>query len=80
MYNVKKLVIPIADICGTAEVAEVLGVSKQRIASLRKMPSFPDPVVVLASTPLWDKMEVLDFLREWQPWKLMNQEVIEDGE
>ena len=74
MYHMEKLVIPIADICGTAEVAEVLGVSKQRIASLRKMPTFPDPIVVLASTPLWDKMEIINFLRSWQPWKVLAME------
>ena len=80
MYNVEKTVIAIADICGTAEIASVLGVSKQRIASLRKMKNFPDPVIELASTPLWDKNDIIAFLREWQPWKLMNQEGTEDGE
>jgi predicted DNA-binding transcriptional regulator AlpA len=61
-----------ADILGTAEVAEVLGVSKQRIHSLRKMADFPEPFLKLASTPLWDRGEIMKFLSHWQPWKVIN--------
>lgn len=63
-------VIPIDDILGTAEVAEVLGVSKQRIHALRKMAEFPEPVKVLASTPVWHRAEVVHFLSKWRPWKV----------
>lgn len=66
--------IPIDDILGTSEVAEVLGVSKQRIHSLRKMAEFPEPIVQLASTPLWDRSEVVVFLAKWRPWKVLHHE------
>lgn len=60
------------NILGTSEVAEVLGVSKQRIHSLRQMAEFPDPFLQLASTPLWDKDEVVAFLSKWRPWKVID--------
>jgi predicted DNA-binding transcriptional regulator AlpA len=62
------------DILGTSEVAEVLGVSKQRIHALRKMVQFPEPFKVLASTPLWNRSEIVAFLAEWRPWKVLNNE------
>lgn len=58
------------DILGTSEVAHVLGVSKQRIHALRKDDRFPKPFKNLASSPLWDKREIDNFLRQWRPWKL----------
>lgn len=64
--------IKTADILGTSEVAEVLGVSKQRIHGLRKLAEFPEPFKMLASTPLWDRAEVMDFLSRWKPWKVIN--------
>jgi hypothetical protein len=67
--------IPVEDILGTSEVAEVLGVSKQRIHSLRQMKEFPEPVVQLASTPLWDRKDVVSFLAIWKPWKVINNEL-----
>jgi serine/threonine protein kinase len=46
---------------GVTEVAEILGVSRQRVARLRERPDFPDPVTVLAQGPIWD----LDALEAW---------------
>jgi len=66
--------IRISDILGTAEVAQVLSVSKQRIHSLRKMVNFPEPVAVLASTPLWNKSDIIEFLTQWRPWKVLPDE------
>lgn len=57
------------DILGTSEVAQVLGVSKQRIHALRKDQRFPTPFKHIASTPLWDKREIDSFLKQWRPWK-----------
>lgn len=68
----RKTVIDVNDILGTAEVAEVLGVSKQRVYSLRKMAEFPEPFLQLASTPLWDRHEVMEFLARWRPWKVLD--------
>ena len=62
--------INIDNILGTSEVAEVLDVSKQRISSLRQMVEFPEPVKQLASTPLWDRDDIMKFLAVWKPWKV----------
>ena len=67
------------DIMGTSEVAEYLGVSKQRIHALRKDPRFPAPFKHLASTPLWDRWEVHFFLAQWRPHKA-EQRTMEEGE
>lgn len=66
--------IRIDDILGTAEVAEVLNVSKQRIRVIRQMKDFPEPIKNLASTPLWDRAEVLEFLKVWRPWMVLDNE------
>jgi predicted DNA-binding transcriptional regulator AlpA len=58
------------NLLGTSEVAVVLGVSKQRIHALRKNKKFPQPIVTLAATPIWDKREINAFLAEWRPWKV----------
>jgi predicted DNA-binding transcriptional regulator AlpA len=62
--------INIDNILGTSEVAEVLDVSKQRISSLRQMVEFPEPIKQLASTPLWDRSDIIQFLSKWRPWKV----------
>ncbi len=69
-----------SDILGTSEVAEVLGVSKQRIASLRKDADFPEPFLRLASTPLWAREDVESFLAKWRPWVLLSREGISEDE
>lgn len=51
-----------ATLGGVSEVAEVLGLSRQRVAQLRERPDFPDPVVDLASGPVWDLGEVRSWL------------------
>lgn len=66
--------VEIDNILGTSEVAQVLGVSKQRIHSLRKSPNFPQPIKMLASTPVWDKKEIVAFLKAWRPWKVEENE------
>jgi predicted DNA-binding transcriptional regulator AlpA len=68
MYMSQK--IEVDDILGTAEVAEVLGVSKQRVYSLRQMINFPEPIKTLASTPIWHRADIIEFLSEWRPWKV----------
>lgn len=46
---------------GLTEVAETLGVSTQRIGTLRQRPDFPDPIGEIAQGPIWD----LDVVAEW---------------
>jgi hypothetical protein len=38
------------------------------------MVDFPEPVAVLASTPLWDKSDIIEFLTQWRPWKVLPDE------
>lgn len=46
---------------GLSEVAEALGVSRQRVSRLRDRPDFPDPIGELAQGAIWD----LDAVRAW---------------
>lgn len=55
---------------GTAEVAGMLGISRQRVNELRSVgrnvePAFPQPVASLAAGPVWDAAAVTGFLRRW---------------
>lgn len=49
---------------GVAEVAEMLGVSRQRVSQL-KAGSLPNPVALLASGPVWSAREVEGFASTW---------------
>lgn len=49
------------DLLGTAEIASLLGVSKQRVTALASRPDFPEPVAVLAMGKVWRE----DDLRQW---------------
>lgn len=46
---------------GVAEVADLLGISRQRVAKLRERADFPDPVGDLAQGAVWD----LDAIEAW---------------
>lgn len=61
------MMIDTENLCGTAEAAAVLGVLKQRIHTLRKRSDFPQPIAVLAATPIWDKNTLLTFKASWKP-------------
>lgn len=50
---------------GSSEVAEILGVSRQRVHQLRTHPGFPSPLVEVAMGPLWDERAVEAFARDW---------------
>jgi prophage regulatory protein len=41
------------DLMGAQEVAELLGVSRQRVHQLAERPDFPAPVAVLAAGKIW---------------------------
>ncbi len=49
---------------GPGEVAERLGVSRQRLAVLRSRPSFPRPIVVLKDGPIWNGAAIDKFQEE----------------
>jgi hypothetical protein len=50
---------------GVAEVAELLGVSFQRVSELRPKSGFPGPVARLAAGPVWSRRSLERFLRDW---------------
>jgi predicted DNA-binding transcriptional regulator AlpA len=43
---------------GAAEIAAMLGVSRQRVQQLIARPDFPEPVVVLAMGKVWETKDV----------------------
>ncbi|WP_431913282.1 serine/threonine-protein kinase [Micromonospora carbonacea] len=47
-----------AVIGGAAEVAELLGISRQRVLKLRERPDFPDPIGTLKQGEVWDLDEI----------------------
>lgn len=47
-----------ATLGGVSEVAERIGISRQRFAGVRGRPDFPLPVAELASGPIWDLAEI----------------------
>jgi len=53
------------DIVGVAEVAEVLGVSKQRASELARSTDFPRPLVHLASGPVWKSSAIVRYVKDW---------------
>lgn len=53
-------------VLGVAEVAALLGVSRQRLAVIRREhESFPEPFATLAATPLWYCSAIEQWLKSW---------------
>jgi len=62
-------------LAGTAEVAKILGVTKQAIADRRRhspwsleaeiRPAFPKPIAELACGPIWDAREIRNYKRRY---------------
>jgi len=53
------------DLVGVSEVAELLGVSRQRVSELAKVDYFPKPLAHLKSGPVWDRVSLTHFLEDW---------------
>ena len=51
---------------GVSEVAEILGVSRQRASELRTRPGFPAPIADLASGPVWTRGSLDRFISTWE--------------
>lgn len=49
---------------GTAEVAKLLGVSRQRVNQLSHREDFPEPLARLAATPVWRTSDIERWARE----------------
>ena len=52
------------DPIGVAEIAKMLGVTRQKVASLKHHGKLPTPIKVLKCGPLWDAKEISDFIKE----------------
>lgn len=53
------------ELVGVAEVAEMLGVTRQRASALQTRSGFPTPVAVLRSGPVWRRGDLSTFAEEW---------------
>lgn len=62
----RRLAAPAPEFVGVAEVAELLGVSRQRVVQLAARDDFPTPVARLASGPVWRKGDLSTFADGWQ--------------
>ena len=49
---------------GVAEIAKMLNVTRQKVASLKHHGKLPAPKKVLKCGPLWDAKEIADFINE----------------
>ena len=53
-------------LAGISEVAEVLGVSRQRASELSRSDGFPKPVANLAAGPVWLRSAIVSFAESWE--------------
>ena len=54
------------ELVGVGEVAELLGVSRQRASSLARSAAFPPPLAELKAGPVWARASVGRFVEQWQ--------------
>ena len=59
------VMLDIAAVIGTAEVAAILECPKQQIYTLRRRKDFPQPLRVIAATPLWNSVDIQNFKTTW---------------
>lgn len=55
----------VPELVGVAEVAGILGVTKQRASELSHSRRFPKPIVQLAAGPVWDRHAIARFVETW---------------
>src|SRR3989304_458130 len=53
------------DLVGIAEVAEILGVTKQRASELSRSRRFPKPIAQITAGPVWDRHAIARFVERW---------------
>ena len=54
------------DVVGVAEVARILGVSRQRVSELARSRRFPKALYELAAGPIWVKSTIEAFAARWE--------------
>lgn len=73
------------EILGSAEVARLLGVSRQRVQQLRAEGRFPAPLLELSATPVWLRRSVETFITSWSrrpgrpPGRATRSPLLRDG-
>lgn len=55
----------VPELAGIAEIAELLGVTRQRASTLQKTPGFPSPAAQLRSGPVWRRNDLDRFVATW---------------
>lgn len=55
------------DLVGAAEIAALLGVSRQRVTQLTHAPGFPPPVLRLKMGALWHAQDIRAWAAEHRP-------------
>jgi hypothetical protein len=55
----------VPELLGVAEIAEALGVSKQRVSELADQEGFPVPIARLRSGRVWQRSALARFMRSW---------------
>ena len=53
------------ELAGVSEIADIVGVSRQRASALAKTAEFPTPVATLASGPVWTRPSLNRFVDKW---------------
>ncbi|CPX20493.1 Hypothetical protein ERS075604_04368 [Mycobacteroides abscessus] len=54
------------ELMSAAEIADDLGVTRQRVHQLRELPAFPAPLAELRGGAVWDASAVRAFGRDWE--------------
>jgi predicted DNA-binding transcriptional regulator AlpA len=49
---------------GVAEIAQLLGVTRQRVNALASRPSFPKPEAVLTAGRIWRRSDIEEWARQ----------------
>lgn len=65
LVDLEQVVPNFPDLVGAQEVTNLLNVSRQRLHELRTSGRFPEPMVTLASGPVWLRPAVEAFLDSW---------------
>lgn len=53
------------ELVGVSEIAELIGVTRQRASAIAKRADFPTPIASLASGPVWTRPSLNRFVDEW---------------
>lgn len=53
------------EMVSSQEVAEILGVTRQRVSQLRSSPAFPAALLELRTGPIWNAAAIKKFARDW---------------